>query len=105
MSDPRWPCVAAVGADGTALTVQVVPNARRTEAMGLRGDALRVRLAAPAIEGRANEALVAWLAGELGLPRRAIVLKQGAAGRRKRLVMACEPGLVIGWLDALGGVG
>ena len=65
------------------------------------GDALRVRLAAPAIEGRANEALVAWLARELGLPRRAVALRHGMTGRRKRVALACPAAQVIAWLDAL----
>jgi uncharacterized protein (TIGR00251 family) len=100
MNDARWPCVAPIDDEAVALTVQVVPNARRTEAVGLHGDALRLRLAAPAIEGRANEALVSWLAAELGLPRHAITLKHGAAGRRKRLVIACGAARVSRWLDA-----
>jgi hypothetical protein len=89
-------------ADGTSLLVSVVPNARRTEAVGLHDGALRVRLAAPAIEGRANDALVSWLARELSVARREIELRQGASARRKRLVIACPPARVRAWLDGLG---
>lgn len=102
MSGDRWPCLAPAGDGAAALIVAVVPNARRTEAAGLHGDALRVRLAAPAIEGRANEALVAWLAQQLGVARRAVALTHGAASRRKRLVIGCPPERVAAWLDALG---
>ncbi len=94
----RWPCVRP-HADGTLLGVQVVPNAGRTACAGLHGDALRVRLAAPALEGRANAALLAWLADELDLPRRAAVLQAGATARRKRVSLACPPSVVTAWLE------
>jgi uncharacterized protein (TIGR00251 family) len=84
------------------LLVSVVPNAQRTEAVGLHDGALRVRLAAPAIEGRANAALIEWLSRELKLPRRAIVLAQGQIGRRKRLLLDCPLLQVSAWLDDLG---
>jgi uncharacterized protein (TIGR00251 family) len=73
--------------DGVTLRLAVVPNARRTEVDGLHDGALRLRLAAPPIEGRANEALVAWLAKSLGVPRRAVALAHGASGRRKSVVI------------------
>jgi uncharacterized protein YggU (UPF0235/DUF167 family) len=50
--------------------VQVVPNAGRTACAGFHDGALRVRLQAPPIEGRANAALLQWLAQSLGLPAR-----------------------------------
>jgi uncharacterized protein len=65
------------------LAVSVVPNARRTGADGLHDGALRVRLAAPPVDGKANDMLVAWLAGELGLPRRDLSLVRGQTARRK----------------------
>lgn len=84
MADPGWPCLS--GADGALrLTLAVVPNARRTALDGLHDGALRVRLAAPPVEGRANDALVAWVAAELGVPRRAVRLLRGAGARRKQL--------------------
>ena len=84
------------------MLVAVIPNARRTEPAGLHDGCLRVRLHAPALEGRANEALIAWLSDALQLPRRAVVLQQGAASRRKRLVIAKPAGQVEAWLDGLG---
>src|SRR5262245_53365285 len=98
----RWPCLSARG-DGAVLRLSVVPNAKRTEVDGLHDGALRVRLAAPPIEGRANEALVAWLAKALVVPRRDIEITQGASGRRKVVSIAMAPDGVGAWLDrALG---
>jgi uncharacterized protein (TIGR00251 family) len=72
---------------GCTLTVRVVPRAGRTEVAGTRGDALLVRLAAPPVEGAANDALVAFLAARLGVPRRAVTLVSGARSREKRLAI------------------
>jgi uncharacterized protein (TIGR00251 family) len=79
--------------------VAVVPNAKRTEADGLHDGALRVRLAALPIEGRANDALVAWLAKALGVPRRDVQIAQGATGRRKLVAIDLAPEAVAAWLD------
>jgi hypothetical protein len=102
MSDAsRWPCVLPVD-EGTVLLVTVIPNAKRSEAVGLHDGMLRVRLAAPALEGRANDALVDWLASQLGVPKRAIELRQGASARRKRLWIDIPAARVRAWLDASG---
>ena len=65
------------------LELKVIPNAPRDEIAGWLGAALKVKLHAPALEGRANEALVDFLAGLLALPRRAVVLVRGSTGRHK----------------------
>lgn len=65
------------------LAVSVVPNAKRSGADGLHDGALRVRLAAPPVDGKANEALLAWLAEALGLRRRDLALVRGQTARRK----------------------
>ena len=70
---------------GVILSVHVQPGASTTEVVGLHGDALKVRVAAPAIGGRANEMLVALVAGEFGLPQGDVELVSGASSRRKRL--------------------
>jgi uncharacterized protein (TIGR00251 family) len=71
------------------LDVHVVPNAARTQAMGLHGEAgdlaLRLRLQAPPVDGKANQALVKWLAGCLGVPQQAVTLARGETSRRKQL--------------------
>ena len=87
------------------IDVAVVPNARRTEAVGLHDQALRVRLAALPIEGAANEALQRWLADELGLPKSQVSLLRGASGRRKRLRVQATPQQMATWLAALGAAG
>ena len=84
--------------DGTRLRVSVAPNAKRTGVDGLHDGALRIRLAAPPIDGRANDALVAWLAKELGCPRRDVTLLRGETSRRKDLVLALPLARVEQWL-------
>ena len=78
------PWVQATG-DGAILILHVQPGAKRTEVAGLHGDALKIRLAAPPVDGKANEALVAFLAGRLGIPRARVALVAGATARAKRL--------------------
>ncbi len=67
------------------LLVHAQPGARRTEVAGLHGDALKVRIAAPALEDRANDALVAFVAEALGTSKRGVVLGSGEKSRQKRL--------------------
>lgn len=69
------------------LAVHATPGARRTEAAGAYGQALRVRLAAPPVDGQANAALLGWTAEVFGLPRSRVRLLQGAAGRQKLLAL------------------
>lgn len=65
------------------LVLYVQPGAKRTEVIGLHGDVLKIRLAAPPIEGRANEALLRFIAGSFNVPLRNVELKQGALSRHK----------------------
>lgn len=66
-----------------SLTLHVQPGAKRTEISGLHGEALKIRLAAPPIEGRANEALLRFIADTFGVPLRQVELKQGGQSRHK----------------------
>ena len=66
----------------------MIPRARKTALGGVRDAALVVRLAAPPVEGAANEALVEYFAGLLHLPRRAISIVSGERGRKKRVAIA-----------------
>lgn len=86
MSDELPPCLTRHG-ECLWLAVSVVPNAKRSGADGLHDGALRVRLAAPPVDGKANEALIAWVAESLGLPRRAVSLVRGQSSRRKWLAL------------------
>jgi uncharacterized protein len=74
-------------ADGAILTVHLQPKSSRTEFAGLHGNALRVRVAAPPIEGAANEALRAFLASSFGLPKRSVTIRSGSVSRHKRILL------------------
>ena len=69
------------------LDVRVIPRARKTECAGFRDDVLVVRVAAPPVEGAANEALIAFFASALRVPRRAVQFLSGDRGRRKRVAI------------------
>ncbi len=67
------------------LPIHATPGARRTEAAGAHGEALRVRLGAPPVDGKANAALIAWAATAFGVPKSDVALLHGASGRQKML--------------------
>ncbi|WP_426339701.1 DUF167 domain-containing protein [Pseudoduganella sp. S-14] len=70
---------------GVRLAVQIQANAKKTEVVGVLDDALKIKLAAQPIEGKANEALVKWLAGALGVSRSAVTLTHGQTNKKKLL--------------------
>lgn len=72
-------------ADSVRLSVRVQPRASRDEIVGVRDGVLRVRLRAPPVDGAANDALVAFIAQELGVPRRRVRIVSGFGSRRKIL--------------------
>lgn len=65
------------------LALHVAPGAKRSEFAGTHGDALRVRLAAPAIEGKANAELIRFLADQFGVPQRNVLIVRGETSRAK----------------------
>jgi uncharacterized protein (TIGR00251 family) len=71
--------------DGAILTVHIQPKASTTECVGIHGDALKIRVAAPPVDGAANEALIRFLAQALSLPLAAVVIESGTGGRHKRV--------------------
>jgi uncharacterized protein (TIGR00251 family) len=75
-------------ADGWLLAVYVQPGARTTQLAGLHGEELKVRIAAPPVEGRANAVLEEFIARALGVPRRCVCVVEGAASRRKTVQVA-----------------
>ena len=78
--------MASIDAAGDVLlTVHVQPGARRASVAGLHGDALKIRVTAPPVDGRANQAVIALVASTLGVPAASISLVSGATTRRKRL--------------------
>jgi len=81
----KW-CSAVAG--GVRLAVQITPNAKKTEVAGMLDDAIKIKLQAQPIEGRANEALVKFLAGVLSVPRSAVTITHGHTGKRKLVEVA-----------------
>lgn len=75
-------------AAGSTFAVKVQPRARRNAVVGQLGDALKIALTAPPLEGRANQALVEFLAEILNLPRSSITIAAGQGSRRKVVAIA-----------------
>lgn len=73
------------GEDGCTFQVRVLPRGRRDQVVGLHGDALKVRLTAPPVKGKANRALQEFLAGRLGVSRSAVEILSGHTSRHKRV--------------------
>jgi uncharacterized protein (TIGR00251 family) len=81
-----------VGADGAiTLAIHAQPGAKRSVVSGVHGGSLRIRLAALAAEGKANAALVTFLARAFAVPEHAVTLVRGARSRRK-IVRIAAPG-------------
>jgi uncharacterized protein (TIGR00251 family) len=74
--------------DGVTLRVRVQPRSSKEALGGERGGALVVRLTAPPVEGKANEALARFLGRTLGVPPSAVRVVRGATGRDKRVAVA-----------------
>ena len=91
-ASPSW---LREGAGGVSLAVAVTPRASRTELAGVSDGRLRVRVAAPPVEGAANEELVRFLAKALGLPRAAVTVSAGASARRKTVVVRGVPAAAV----------
>jgi uncharacterized protein (TIGR00251 family) len=85
MSEGGW---LNVSHRGVLLNLQIQPGARRSEIVGLHGAALKIRLAAPPVDGKANACLVSFLAEVLGLPIASISLVSGQSSRSKRVAVA-----------------
>ena len=85
------------------LTVHVQPNAGTSAFAGLHGDALKIRIAAPAVDNRANAALVNFLCHALKLPASRIGIRRGAHGRRKIIEIAEADAALVARLRAIAG--
>ena len=75
-------------AKGIRITVQITPNAKKTEVIGVLDDALKLRLQAQPIEGKANEALTRYLADTLDVPKSAVAITHGHTSKRKIIEIA-----------------
>ncbi|MEJ5357714.1 MAG: DUF167 domain-containing protein [Desulfobacterales bacterium] len=87
---------------GLIVNIHLQPGASRDLISGLHGEALKVRVTAPPIEGRANQALIRLLAKELRLPPSAVSIVAGASSRTKRIHLHCPPGRLEALVAALG---
>jgi uncharacterized protein (TIGR00251 family) len=81
------------------LSLRVQPNAKRDEIVGPQDGRLRVRISAPAMEGRANAHLVRFLAKAFGVSRGSVKLLSGQRGRDKRLCVTAPRKRLAGMLD------
>ena len=68
---------------GVSFAVRVQPGASRERVVGAYGDAVKIALTAPAVDGKANDALVRYLATVLGVPRLSVEIASGALSRSK----------------------
>ncbi len=91
--DSTW-CRYDASARRLSLALHVQPGARKSEIVGLHGDALKVRVAAPAADNKANAALIEFLSEALSVSRSAVAIRHGATSRRKIVEIAGGPELV-----------
>ncbi|MPZ44012.1 MAG: DUF167 domain-containing protein [Betaproteobacteria bacterium] len=96
---PVWAKARPDGA-GLVLTLHVQPGARASGPAGRHGEALKLRIAAPATDNKANEALGAFLQRSLGVPRASIRIAHGRSSRHKVVEIAAEPQSVAARLNA-----
>ena len=90
--------------DGLLFKVRVVPRASKTGTAGLFDDAIKLRLAAPPVDGAANRECIRFFAKALGVPKASIVISHGQAGRTKTLRVKADDDLakrIIQCLEAL----
>jgi uncharacterized protein len=73
---------------GATFTVKIHPRAKKNGVTGVVGDALKISLTAPPVEGRANEALVEFLADLLSVPKSSVTIAAGQSSRRKVIRVA-----------------
>jgi uncharacterized protein (TIGR00251 family) len=76
---------AQAGKQETVLTIRVVPGSSVNKVVASEGGALRVKITAPAVEGRANDALIAFLAKRLRVPKGKVTIVSGPFSKVKRV--------------------
>jgi len=82
---PGW---ARRVAEGWLLVIHTQPGAKKSVVAGVHGDALKVRVAAQPVEGRANTTLAAFIAAALGVPKNSVTVVKGGTSRRKTVLIA-----------------
>jgi len=73
--------------DGAILTVHIQPKASTTECVGFYGDAVKIRVVAPPVDGRANDEVIRLLARLLSVPAASVRIHSGAGGRHKQILV------------------
>jgi len=84
--------------DGASIHIHAQPGAKRTEVAGLHGDCIKLRLASPPVDGKANECLIEFLARRLGVKRSQLSITRGMSSRRKTVHVAAvgvEPAVLL----------
>jgi uncharacterized protein (TIGR00251 family) len=81
---------AAASKGGWVLRIWVQPGAKKTQIAGMHGDCLKIRLQAPAVDNKANNALLVFVAGILGIKTSQVVMESGHASRQKNLLLNVE---------------
>lgn len=71
--------------DDAILTLHIQPGAKKTEVAGEHGEALKIRLSAPPVDGKANDCLIAFLGERLGIAKSRLELISGTSSRAKRI--------------------
>lgn len=92
----RPPVWARRDGAGWLLELHVQPGAKVTAAVGEHGGRLKLKIAAPAVDNKANAHLLAWLAAQLGVPKSAVRLVRGDTSRQKTVAVS---GVETPWLD------
>ncbi len=87
---------------GAVLVLHIQPGAKQTGFAGPHGEAMKIRLAAPPVDGKANAALCAFLADFCGVPKSAVTLLSGETSRAKRVRIAALQPVAIDRLRAQG---
>lgn len=73
--------------EGALLNCRVTPSASRNEITGITGDAVRIKVTSPPIEGRANKAVIALLGKTFKIPKSRIVILKGDTGKLKKILL------------------
>jgi len=93
----------ASASDAVSFAVKVQPNASKTCAGGQEGKFLRIRLTAPPVEGKANEALIEFVARRLSIPKSCVHIRSGVSSRRKMIqVEGCSKEKFASFLGEFG---
>lgn len=77
-----------ISRDGIIIQIHAQPGAKRTEVVGLHGDCIKLRLASPPVDGKANECLIEFVARRLGVKKSQVSITRGMSSRRKTVCVA-----------------